>query len=209
MISGESCLLISSVSVAPSGSTRVSRERAASMRTLKRSFRGTSGPETELFNAGLDSTRTAWASEKEGLNNDAATARNRNATRAQGPGDMIHPFANCSEAPQRFRPHQPERLYRSYARGVARCAASATGQFLHGAVSLSMVSFLSRQFAGERVHPHAFKKTLPPGRRTYEAVCQRAKDVWHEPRITNLISSRRLPEGFSNKNQVTSGEIQR
>src|SRR5207245_4672 len=59
------------------------------MRTLKRSFKGTSGPETEIFTAGLDSKRTACASEEEAIKNDEARQRSRITTRTQRPGDMI------------------------------------------------------------------------------------------------------------------------
>src|SRR5690349_18811505 len=107
MISGKSCLLISRVCEAPSGLMRVKRERAASMRTLKRSFRGTSGPATELFSAGLDSKRTACAREEGELKNDTAMARKRNTARTTGPGDMIHPFANCNKP--RKNPQRTER----------------------------------------------------------------------------------------------------
>jgi len=50
----------------PSGRMSVkARERSASMRTLKRSLIGTSGPDTALFKGGFDSRRTACAGGQE------------------------------------------------------------------------------------------------------------------------------------------------
>ncbi len=54
-------LLMTSVCTEASGRTRVSRERVASIRTLKRSLMGMSGPTTLLLAAGVDSSKMACA----------------------------------------------------------------------------------------------------------------------------------------------------
>src|SRR5438034_1487601 len=77
MVLGGSCPLISSVCKEPSGSTRIRRVRAASMRTLTCSRSGTSGPGMELFKAGLDSKRTACAKADAPSRSDAAATKNR------------------------------------------------------------------------------------------------------------------------------------
>src|SRR5216117_1016240 len=97
MALGGSSLLISSVCKEPSGPTRVRRERAASMRTLKRISSGTSGPLTELFSAGLDSRRTACATTEAAVITNTTAAASKNAARIRQPGDMIILFANHSK----------------------------------------------------------------------------------------------------------------
>src|SRR2546429_4054790 len=98
MVLGGSCPLISSVCKEPSGSTRIRRVRAASMRTLTCSRSGTSGPGMELFKAGLDSKRTACAKADAPSRSDAAATKNRNARRIRRPAYIAAFFANCGEA---------------------------------------------------------------------------------------------------------------
>src|SRR5262249_22004275 len=59
--SGADCGFTFSSRVAPSGMSRKSRERAASIRTLNRSLSGTFGPLTTEFGAGLSSSTMACA----------------------------------------------------------------------------------------------------------------------------------------------------
>src|SRR2546430_8747740 len=61
IVSAGVCLLISSACAEPSGRSSVRRERTASMRTLKRSLTGTSGPDTALFRGGFASLMIAYA----------------------------------------------------------------------------------------------------------------------------------------------------
>src|SRR6266849_6707244 len=90
-------LLISSGCAEPSGRINVRRERSASMRTLKRSLKGTSGPDTALFRAGFDSRRTACAAAGATMKK-AATAPNRMSTQGfRRPGCMISLFAKNNE----------------------------------------------------------------------------------------------------------------
>jgi hypothetical protein len=53
----------------------------------------------ELFKAGLDSKRTAWAKEDAPSRRDAVAPKNRNAARIRGPGNIATFFANHGEAP--------------------------------------------------------------------------------------------------------------
>src|SRR5713101_9397401 len=90
-------LLISSARAEPSGWMSVRRERSASMRTLKRSLIGTSGPDTALFKDGLDSRRTACAAAGATVNKAAATANKMSAQRFRRPGRMTFLSAKNGE----------------------------------------------------------------------------------------------------------------
>src|SRR6266849_4619322 len=90
-------LLISSACAEPSGWMSVRRERSASMRTLKRSLIGTSGPDTALFRDGVDSSRTACAAAGATVKKAAATANNMSAQRIRRPVCMTFLFANNGE----------------------------------------------------------------------------------------------------------------
>ncbi len=90
-------LLISSACAEPSGWMRVRRERSASMRTLKRSLIGTSGPDTALIRDGLDSRRTACAAAGATVKKAAATANKMSAQRFRRPGRMTFLFAKNGE----------------------------------------------------------------------------------------------------------------
>ncbi len=96
-ISAGVCLLISSACAEPSGRMSVKRERSASIRTLKRSLTGTSGPDTALFSAGLDSRRTACAEAGATINREAAVANRINVQRFRRPGCMTLLFAKSGE----------------------------------------------------------------------------------------------------------------
>src|SRR6266567_977240 len=96
-----------------------------SMLTLKRSFKGTSGPETELFNAGLDSKRTACASKGDAVKNATVPATSTNTTRVQRPGDMMI-LSRLRRISEKLEPDRPERLYPTCAsQALGDCALSA------------------------------------------------------------------------------------
>src|ERR1700682_3115015 len=107
-------LLISSSCAEPSGQISVRRERSASMRTLKRSLIGTSGPDTALFRGGFDSRRTACAAAGATMKKAAATANRMNAQRFRQPGCMTFLFAKSGEKLRESRASAAGRkLYRS------------------------------------------------------------------------------------------------
>src|SRR5712692_7007734 len=113
-VSAGACLLISSACADPSGWMSVRRERSASMRTLKRSLIGTSGPDTALFKDGLDSRRTACAAAGATVKKAAATTNNMSAQRIRGPGCMTFLFAKNGERLRESRVTTAGRkLYRS------------------------------------------------------------------------------------------------
>src|SRR6266566_5882556 len=108
-ISAGVCLLISRACAEPPGPTRVSRERAASMRTLKRSLIGTSGPGTAALSAGLDSRSTACAAAEESISKNMRTLMKMSVDRWRRPGCMSSLFAGKGEkAPFELNCRQPE-----------------------------------------------------------------------------------------------------
>src|SRR6266849_3819141 len=96
-VSAGVCLLISSVCTEPSGWMSVRRERSASMRTLKRSLIGTSGPDTALFKGGFDSRSTACAAAGTTMKKAAAAANRMSTQRLRRPGCMTFLFAKKGE----------------------------------------------------------------------------------------------------------------
>src|SRR5258708_33440671 len=99
----------------------VKRERSASMRTLKRSLIGTSGPDTALFKGGFDSRRTACAAAGATMKKAAAAANTMNAQRFRRPGCMTFLFAQNGEKLRESRASAAGRkLYRSQI-GRASC----------------------------------------------------------------------------------------
>src|SRR3984957_11801334 len=78
-VSAGTSLVIASDCVEASGLTRVSRERVASMRTLKGSLMGMLGPATVLLIDGLDSRRMACALAERAIRN-VATTPNKHTT---------------------------------------------------------------------------------------------------------------------------------
>src|SRR6266852_5741967 len=104
-------LLISSARAEPSGWMSVRRERSASMRTLKRSLIGTSGPDTALFKDGLDSRRTACAAAGPTVKKAAATANNMSAQRIRGPGCMTFLFGKNAKGSVKARFRLPRENY--------------------------------------------------------------------------------------------------
>src|SRR5436309_2161959 len=114
IVSAGVCLLISSACAEPSGRTSVRRERSASMRTLKRSLMGTSGPDTALFRGGLDSRRTACAAAGATIQKARTEANRMSAKTFRPPSRMTFLFAKNGEELRRNRASPAERnLYRS------------------------------------------------------------------------------------------------
>src|SRR5947207_1613240 len=91
----------------------VRRERSASMRTLKRSLTGTSGPDTALFRAGLDSSRTACAAAGTSINRAAAAANRMSAQRFRRPGCMTLLLPRAVKSSVKVGLTAGRKLYRS------------------------------------------------------------------------------------------------
>src|SRR5256884_5870760 len=113
IVSAGVCLLISSACAEPSGRSSVRRERRASMRTLKRSLTGTSGPDTALFRAGLDSSRTACAAAGTSINRAAAAANRMSAQRFRRPGCMTLLLPGAVKSSVKVGLTAGRKLYRS------------------------------------------------------------------------------------------------
>src|SRR6266550_50479 len=112
-VSAGVCLLISRGCAEPSGRISVRRERSVSMRTLKRSLIGTSGPDTALFRAGFDSRRTACAAAGATMKKAATVAR-MSTQRFRRPGCMTFLFAkNGEELRESWATTAGRKLYRS------------------------------------------------------------------------------------------------
>src|SRR2546421_1055799 len=114
IVSAGVCLLISSACAEPSGRSSVRRERTASMRTLKRSLTGTSGPDTALFRGGFDSRRTACAAAGATIQKAATAANRMIAQRFRRPDRMTFLFTQNGEKLRGNRASTAGRkLYRS------------------------------------------------------------------------------------------------